>query len=85
MRTTLDEIADGIFRILEAISFFANSRKINDLSGGLFSNHMAYWGIWDLLIAAAAILAGMSILSGGVYGGSVTWVTGRSLSAHCGV
>jgi hypothetical protein len=60
--------AIGFFRIIEAIAFFANSHKINNFANGLFSGHTAYWGVWDLLIAAAAILAGMSILAGGAYG-----------------
>jgi hypothetical protein len=60
--------AVGFFRIIEAIAFFANSHRINNLTGGLFGGQGWAWGLWDLIIAAAAILAGMSILSGGVYG-----------------
>jgi len=60
--------AVGFFRIIEAISFFANSHRISNLTGGLFGGQGWAWGLWDLIIAAAAILAGMSILSGGIYG-----------------
>ena len=58
----------GFYRIIEAIAYFANSRKLNDVTGGLFSSHTWAWGAWDLLIALAAILAGMSIMSGGRFG-----------------
>ena len=58
----------GFFRIISAIGYFADSRKINDLTNGLFSWQTWGWGLWDLLIAALAILAGMSILTGGGYG-----------------
>lgn len=58
----------GFFRIISAISYFANSAKINNLTNGLFSGHTWGWGVWDLLIASLAILAGISILGGGGYG-----------------
>lgn len=60
--------AVGFFRIIEAISYFANSHKINNLTGGLFGGQNWGWGVWDLLIAVLAIMAGSSLLSGGVYG-----------------
>ena len=58
----------GFFRIIEAIAFFSKSHKLNDLTNGLFSDHVWAWGLWDLLIAAAAILAGLSIMAGGRFG-----------------
>jgi hypothetical protein len=60
--------AVGFFRIISAISYFANSAKINNLTNGLFSSHTWGWGLWDLLIALLAILAAMSILAGGGFG-----------------
>jgi hypothetical protein len=60
--------AVGFFRIISAISYFANSAKINNLTNGLFSSHTWGWGLWDLLIALLAILAAMSILGGGGFG-----------------
>ena len=60
--------AVGFFRIISAISYFANSHKINNLTNGLFSGHNWGWGLWDLLIACLAILAGLSILAGGGFG-----------------
>jgi len=58
----------GFYRIIEAIAYFANSHKLNDLTSGLFSDHLWAWGIWDLLIAAAAIGAGLSLMAGGRFG-----------------
>jgi len=50
--------AVGFFRIISAIGYFADSHKVNNLTNGLFSGHTWGWGLWDVLIAAAAILAG---------------------------
>ena len=60
--------AVGFFRIISAITYFANSYKLNNLTNGLFSSHNWAWGLWDLLIALLAILAGSSILAGGGFG-----------------
>ncbi len=60
--------AVGFFRIISAIADFANSYKLNNLTNGLFSSHTWAWGLWDLLIAALALLAGSSILAGGGFG-----------------
>ena len=60
--------AVGFFRIISAISYFANSNKIENLTGGLFGGQTWAWGLWDLLIAALAIMAAMSVLNGGVLG-----------------
>src|SRR5690242_16979244 len=53
--------AVGFFRIISAIGYFADSRKIDDLHGGLFSSQIWAWGLWDLGIAALAIFAGISL------------------------
>ncbi len=68
--------AVGFFRIISAIGYFADSHKVNDLTNGLFSSHTWGWGVWDLLIAAAAILAGLSILAGGEFGRVVGYIFG---------
>ena len=60
--------AVGFFRIISAIAYFSKSHKLNDLTAGLFSNHVWAWGVWDLCIAALAILAGLSLLGGGGFG-----------------
>jgi len=66
--------AVGFFRIISAIAYFANSHKLNDLTNGLFSSHNWAWGVWDLIIAAAAILAGLSILAGGGFGRVIGYI-----------
>jgi len=69
-------LAVGFFRIISAIAYFANSSKINNVSNGLFSSHLWAWGVWDLLIAALAIIAGFSIFSGGGFGRVVGYIWG---------
>lgn len=64
----------GFFRIISAIAYFADSHKLNDLTNGLFSDHAWAWGIWDLLIAGVAILAGLSLLAGGGFGRVVGYI-----------
>jgi hypothetical protein len=61
-------LAVGFFRIISAIGYFADSHKMNDLTNGLFSSHNWGWGVWDLIIAALAITAGLSIFVGGTFG-----------------
>lgn len=68
--------AIGFFRIISAIAYFADSRKLNNLTSGLFSGHTWAWGVWDVLIATAAILAGSSLLSGGGYGRVMGYIFG---------
>ena len=68
--------AIGFFRIISAITYFANSYKLNNLTNGLFSGHNWAWGVWDLLIAAAAIVGGMSLLAGGGFGRVVGYIAG---------
>ncbi|HKH31188.1 MAG TPA: hypothetical protein VKA45_09060, partial [Gaiellaceae bacterium] len=61
-------IAVGVLRIIAAISYFGDSSKVNDLSGGLFGDQLFWWGIWDLIIAAIALWAGYSLLRGDLFG-----------------
>jgi hypothetical protein len=68
--------AVGFFRIISAIAYFADSQKVNNLTNGLFSGHTWGWGLWDLLVATAAILAGFSLLAGGGYGRVVGYIWG---------
>ena len=67
--------AVAFFRVISAITYFANSHKLNDLTNGLFSSHNWGWGVWDLIIAALAVFAGMSLIAGGMFGRVVayTW------------
>jgi hypothetical protein len=66
--------AVAFLRIVTAISYFAKSHKVNDLSQGLFSNHLWAWGAWDLGIAALALFAGLSLLGGGGFGRVVAYI-----------
>jgi hypothetical protein len=68
--------AVGAFRVITAIAYFAHSHRIDDLTNGLFSNHVWAWGVWDLLIAATAIGAGFSLLSGGEFGRVIAYIWG---------
>ena len=68
--------AIGFFRIISAITYFANSYKLNNLTNGLFSGHNWAWGVWDLMIATLAIIAGLSVLAGGGFGRFFGYIAG---------
>jgi len=68
--------AVGFFRIISAISYFADSHKINNLSSGLFSSHLWAWGLWDLLVAGVAILGGLSIFANNEFGRVIGYIFG---------
>jgi hypothetical protein len=55
-------------RIISGIAYLADSTKVNDLSSGLFGDNLFWWGLWDLGIAALALFAGYSLLSGSTFG-----------------
>ena len=58
----------GILRIISALYYFADSAKVNNLSGGAFGDNIFLWGLWDLLIAVLALWAGYSLLGGNTFG-----------------
>jgi hypothetical protein len=62
-------------RIISGIAYLADSTKVNDLSNGLFGDSLFWWGLWDLGIAALALFAGYSLLSGNTFGRVIgyTW------------
>jgi len=66
--------AVGGLRVISAISYFSSSRRVNDLSFGLFGHHLWLWGLVDLIIAVLAIMAGFSLLEGHSYGRIFTYV-----------
>ena len=68
--------AVGFFRIISAIDYFADKHRINDVTGGLFEGHTWAWGVWDLIIAGVAILAGLSLLAGGGFGRAMGYIFG---------
>ena len=61
-------------RIISGIAYLADSNKVNDLTGGLFGDDIFWWGVWDLGIAALALFAGYSLLSGNTFGRVVGYV-----------
>jgi hypothetical protein len=68
--------AVGFLRIITAISYFAKSNKINNLTLGLFGGQVWVWGLWDLVIAALALFAGYSLLGNGEFGRIVAYIWG---------
>jgi hypothetical protein len=60
--------AVGVMRVVSAIYYFSDSRRVTDLGTGAFSTHLFWWGIWDLVIAALALYAGFSLLNGNLGG-----------------
>jgi hypothetical protein len=64
----------GLLRFISGISYFADSRKVNDLSLGLFGDNLWAWGIWDIGIGIAALFAAYSLLTNGVYGRLVAYL-----------
>jgi hypothetical protein len=61
-------------RIISGIAYLADSNKVNDVSSGLFGDDLFWWGLWDLGIAALALFAGYSLLSGNTFGRIVGYV-----------
>src|SRR5437588_2332695 len=74
----------GVYYILIALSEFSNSYWIySNLPNNVYSlagSHLFWWGIFDSIIAAFAILAGFSLLRGGVTG-LIIGFTGAGFSA----
>ena len=56
--------AVGFLRIISGISYFKHSVAINNLTQGAFHSDLWAWGVWDICIAALAVLAGLSLLGG---------------------
>ena len=62
----------GGFHVLVAISEFADSTWVlSRLDIELFIPILFIWGIIDLIIGSIAVYAGVSILRGGAFGGTV--------------
>ena len=64
----------GILRIITAISYFADSSKVSDLSHGVFGGQLWAWGLWDLVIALLALWGGWSLLGGNSFGRAIGYV-----------
>jgi len=74
--------AVGFLRIISGISYFKNSIAINNLTHGAFHSDLWAWGVWDICVAALAVLAGLSLL-GGV--GFLTPSFGRAVAYVWGI
>lgn len=72
--TSIVMFSVGFLRLISGISYLADSRKVNDLSLGLFGDNMWAWGIWDLGIGIAALFAAYSLLVNGTYGKVVAYL-----------
>jgi hypothetical protein len=55
-------------RIISAISYFNSGSQVADLTNSIFGDNLWVWGAWDLILAAIALFAGVSLLSGGGFG-----------------
>ena len=75
-------VAVGFLRIISGISYFKNSIAINNLTHGAFHSDLWAWGVWDICVAALAVLAGLSLL-GGV--GFLTPSFGRAVAYVWGI
>jgi hypothetical protein len=68
--------AVSFLRVISAINYFSDGSQINDLSNSVFGQHLWAWGIWDLCLAALALFAGVSLLSGGGFGRVIAYIWG---------
>jgi hypothetical protein len=60
--------AVGFLRIISAIYYFADSTRVANVSAGALGDNLFLWGLWDLIVAALALWAGYSLLSGNTFG-----------------
>ena len=74
--------AVGFLRIVSGISYFKHSIAINNLTQGAFHSDLWALGVWDICIAALAVLAGLALL-GGV--GFLTPAFGRAVAYVWGI
>ncbi len=67
-------VSVGCLRIISAIYYFADSTRVNNLSGGAFGHHLFLWGLWDLLIALLALWGGFSLFGGNTFGRVIGYI-----------
>lgn len=65
---TVVMFAVGFARVISAIGYFADSRRVTDLGNGALHDQLWVYGIWDLAVAALALYAGYSLSRGGGFG-----------------
>ena len=66
--------AVGFLRIISAIYYFADSNRVANVSAGALGDNLFLWGLWDLVVAALALYAGYSLLSGNMFGRVVGYI-----------
>jgi hypothetical protein len=66
--------AVGFLRIISALYYFADSNRVANLTLGAFGDNLFLWGLWDLIVAALALYAGFSLLSGNMFGRIVGYI-----------
>ena len=66
--------AVGFARIISAITYFDDADSINDLTNSIFGDNLWAAGVWDLVIAGLALLAGWSLLGGGGFGKVIAYI-----------
>src|SRR5262245_21574816 len=68
--------AVGFARIISAFTYFDNSNDVNDLTNSIFGDNLWAAGVWDLVVAGLALLAGWSLLGGGGFGKVIAYIWG---------
>ena len=66
--------AVGFARVISAIGYFADSRRVTDLGNGALHDQLWVYGIWDLAVAALALYAGYSLSRGGGFGRVLAYI-----------
>ena len=61
-------------RVISGINYLGHGSQISDLSHSVFGNNLWVWGVWDLILAALALFAGLSLLVGGGFGRVVGYI-----------
>ena len=70
--------AVGFARVISAIGYFADSRRVTDLGNGALHDQLWVYGIWDLAVAALALYAGYSLSPAVAGSGACSRTSGRS-------
>ena len=69
-------LAVGFARIISAFTYFDNSNDVNDLTNSIFGDDLWAAGVWDLVVAGLALVAGWSLLAGGGFGRAIAYIWG---------
>jgi hypothetical protein len=61
-------------RIISGINYLSDGSQISDLTHTVFGDQLWIWGLWDLCLAALALIAGLSLLAGGGFGRVIGYI-----------